>query len=153
MHPGYAAKWTPLPVATSAPGTGRSSTTFCSWEWFERKTTTEETYGTSIGCKMSKRKTNHWPGRGPAIAERYNLELGIRGSLAAKHMPWAVPMAVYLFFYRSQLKKKKAAKFLQQTSKLWTRACKAKRFLHLHKGCTPNSYEKLLQWNLNLLMY
>jgi len=60
---------------------------------------------TSVGCKMTKRKANECPGRGPAIAEKYILELGIRGTFAAKHMSRAVPMIVCLFFYRSQLEK------------------------------------------------
>lgn len=54
---------------------------------------------------MTKRKANVCPGRGPAIAEKYNLELGIRGTFTAKHMSGAVSVTVCLFFYRSQLKK------------------------------------------------
>lgn len=47
---------------------------------------------TSVGCKKTKRKANKRPGRGPAIAEKYNMELEIRGTSAAKHMSQAVPI-------------------------------------------------------------
>lgn len=53
---------------------------------------------------MTKRKANESLGTGPAVAEKYNLELGIRSTFAAKHMSQAVPMTVCLLFYRSQLK-------------------------------------------------
>lgn len=105
----------------------------------------------STGCKMTKRKANECPGRGPAIAEKYNLELGIRGTFAAKHMSRAVPMTVCLFFYRSQLKK--AVRSLQTFLQFWPRDCKVKGLLHLHEDCAWRSYEKPQQWNSNLLMY
>lgn len=106
---------------------------------------------TSVGCKMSKIKANECPGRGPAIAEKYNLEFGIRGTFAAKRMSWAVPMTVCLFFYRSQLKK--AVRSLQTFFQFWPRDCKAKGLFHLHEDCAWSSYEKLQQWNSNLLVY
>lgn len=74
---------------------------------------------TSVGCKMTKRKANECPGRGPAIAEKCNLERGIRGAFAAKHMSRAVPETVCLFFSRSQLKK--AVRALQAVFQFWPR--------------------------------
>lgn len=41
---------------------------------------------TSVGCKMTKRKANEHPGRGPAIAKNCNLEFGTKGTFTAKHM-------------------------------------------------------------------
>lgn len=74
---------------------------------------------TSVGCKMTKRKANECPGRGPAIAEKCNLDRGIRGAFAAKHMSRAVPETVCLFFSRSQLKK--AVRALQAVFQFWPR--------------------------------
>lgn len=92
---------------------------------------------TSVGCKMTKRKANECPGRGPAIAEKYNLELGIRGTFAAKHMSRAVPVTDCLFFSRRQLKK--ALRSLQTFFQFWPRHCKAKGLFHLHEDCAWGS--------------
>lgn len=92
---------------------------------------------TSVGCKMTKRKANECPGRGPAIAEKYNLELGIRGTFAAKHMSRAVPVTDCLFFSRRQLKK--ALRSLQTFFQFWPRDCKAKGLFHLHEDCAWGS--------------
>lgn len=74
---------------------------------------------TSVGCKMTKRKANECPGRGPAIAEKCNVERGMRGAFAAKHMSRAVPETECLFFSRSQLRK--AVRSLQAFFQFWPR--------------------------------
>lgn len=115
----------------------------------ERKSRQKE--NTSVGCKMTKRKANESLGTGPAIAEKYNLELGIGSTFAAKQMSQAVPMTVCLLFYRSQLKK--GVRFLQTFFQFWPRDCKVKGLLHLYEDSAWSSYEKLQQSNSNLLMY
>lgn len=49
-----------------------------------------------LGCKMTKRKANEHPGRGPAIAKNCSMEFGTKGTFTAKHTSWAFPMTVHL---------------------------------------------------------
>lgn len=135
-----------LPATLSAKGNPntfppllRRGHIFCTKKKKEKKKITgksQQKETTSVGCKMTKRKANECPGRGPAIAEKYNLEGGSRGAFAAKHMSGAVPGSVCLLPSRSQLK---ALRALQAFFQLWPRDCRAKGLFHLHEDCAWGS--------------